>query len=126
MYAGMCMSDICMCVEAYMCIVYIIDIDLRHSVERVHMYVGMCVEAYMYAGVSGMWVEAYMYIVYIIYTDLRHSGERVYMYAGMCVDDAYMFIVYMIYTDLCHSVERAARRGPPIRVGVGGAEQRLG
>ena len=96
MYAGMCMSGMCMCVEAYMCIVYTIDIDLRHSVERVHMYVGMCVEAYMYAGVSGMWVEAYMYIVYIIYTDLRHS------------------------------VERAARRGPPIRVGVGGAEQRLG
>ena len=83
MYAGMCMSDICMCVEAYMCIVYIIDIDLRHSVERVYMY-------------AGMWVEAYMYIVYIIYTDLRHS------------------------------VERAARRGPPIRVGVGGAKQRLG
>ena len=63
--------------------------------------------------------------VYIIDIDLRHSVERVYMYAGMCVD-ASMFIVYIIYTDLCHSVKRAARRGPPIRVGVGGAKQRLG
>ena len=38
----------------------------------------------------------------------------------------YMFIVYMIYTYLRHSVERAARRGAPVCVGVGGAEQRLG